>query len=51
MAACIGMNNKYDLHCVDRLSEHRVEGLIDYQGRMNAKLVQGGTTRNFEYGL
>ena len=46
------MDNNYDLHCVDKLSEHRGGGLaLITMKECKAKLVQGGVTRTFEYGL
>ena len=46
-ATCIQMDNNYDLHCVDRLSEHRDGGLaLITKKECKAKSVQGGITRN-----
>ena len=46
------MDNNYDLHCVDRPSEHWDGGLaLITKKECKAKLVQGGITRTFEYGL
>ena len=46
------MDNNYDLHCVDRLSEHRGGELaLITKKECKAKLVQCSITRTFEYGL
>ena len=43
------IDNNYDLHCVDRLFEHRGGGLtLITKKECKAKLVQGGITRPFE---
>ena len=51
-ATCIQMQNNYNLHCADSPSEHRGGGLaLMTMKECKAKLVQGGITRTFEYGL
>ena len=51
-ATCIPMDNNYDLHWVHGPSEHRGGGLaLITKKECKAKLVQGGITRTFEYGL
>ena len=46
------MDNNYDLHCVDRPSKHRGGRLaLITKKECKTKLVQGGITRTFEYGL
>ena len=46
------MENNHDLHCMDKPSEHRGGGLtLIIKKECKAKLVQGGVTRTFEYGL
>ena len=46
------MDNNYDLHCVDRPSEHKGGRLaLIIKKECKAKLFQGGITRTFEYGL
>ena len=45
------MDSNYDLHCVDKLSEHRGGGLaLITKKECKTKLVKGGITRAFEYG-
>ena len=51
-ATCIQMDNNYVLHYKDGLSEHRGGGLaLITKKKCKAKLVQGGITSSFEYGL